>query len=397
MLVKEGDPALEALLAEEPAAARKREQTAFADAAGPSAASLVLFGAGNLGRRTLAGLRQVGVEPIAFTDNESRLWGRTVDGLAVLPPAEAAGRFGRNSTFVVTIWRGEGTDRMGARVAQLRGLGCGTVVPFSPLFFLYPEIFLPHYALDLPHRVLDQAEDVRRAFALFSDPASRAEYVAQVRWRLLQDFDVLPDPVAHEIYFPDDLFSLGPSEVLVDCGAFDGDTVRRFLARRGGSFGLIEALEPDPGNFAKLRSFRDSLPDAIRKRVRVHGFAAGAAPGKVRFQAVGTEASRVGFGELEVPSVGLDDLMESTRPTFVKMDIEGSELDAIAGCRRILAQDRPALAICCYHLQDHLWRIPLAIAQLAPDYCFFLRPHLLEVWDLVCYAVPEERLEEPWT
>ncbi len=52
----------------------------------------------------------------------------------------------------------------------------------------------------------------------------------------------------------------------------------------------------------------------------------------------------------------------------------------------------PVLTICSYHKQDHLWRIPLLIHSICDGYRFFLRPHLLEVWDLVCYAVPENRL-----
>jgi len=44
-----------------------------------------------------------------------------------------------------------------------------------------------------------------------------------------------------------------------------------------------------------------------------------------------------------------------------------------------------------YHQQNHLWRIPLFLKTLSPDYHFFLRPHNEEGWDLVCYAVPEER------
>jgi hypothetical protein len=73
------------------------------------------------------------------------------------------------------------------------------------------------------------------------------------------------------------------------------------------------------------------------------------------------------------------------------MDIEGSEMDALAGASRIIREQGPLLAICVYHKQDDLWKIPLLIHSLNPEYRFFLRPHKLEVWDLVCYAVPKAR------
>src|SRR6202167_27461 len=206
------------LLDEGKTRAGKREQAAFEIAAEGAVDSLVLCGAGKLGRKTLAGLRTIGLEPLAFTDNNPRLWHSFVEGLQVLPPTEAARLYGTTSTFVITIWAGEGYDRMETRERQLRGLGCQRAVPFTLLFWKFAEISLPHYTGDLPHKVHDQADDVLRACELWDDDASRFEYLAQLRWRLLSDFDALPNPVRDPIYFPGDLFQLRENEVFVACG-----------------------------------------------------------------------------------------------------------------------------------------------------------------------------------
>ena len=374
------------------AALKERERTAFDEAAGPLASRLVLFGAGHLGRRTLAGLRRLGLEPLAFTDNDSRLWHQQVDGVEVLPPREAAHLHGATAAFVVTIWRGEGTDRMGERRRQLLELGCRCAVPFALLYWKHAAAFLPHYALDLPHKVLADRQTVRSVLDLWADEASRREYLAQVRWRLEADFDGLPSPVAHEIYFPDDLFLQGEDEEFVDCGAFDGDTLRRFFLRRGESFRAIDAFEPDPANFKKLAAYVADLPETRRRRIRIFEKAVGERRGVVSFDARGNESSVVGAGSLEVESVPLDEILSGARPTYIKMDTEGSEPGALRGARETLARHAPALAICSYHLQDHLWTIPDFIRKASDRYRFFLRPHLLEVWDLVCYAVPADRL-----
>lgn len=81
---------LQDLMEESSSSAVARQRTAFDEQAAPFGDRLVLFGAGGLGQRTLLGLRQAGVEPLAFTDNHSALWGRRVEGLAVPPPDEAA-------------------------------------------------------------------------------------------------------------------------------------------------------------------------------------------------------------------------------------------------------------------------------------------------------------------
>ncbi len=383
---------LEELLSERIASAMDREQSAFDKLTSPFNKSLVLFGAGGLGRKTLAGLRQVGIEPLAFADNNASLWDCTVEGVPVFSPQAAAQRFADRAAFVVTIWRGEGTDRMPERQQQLLDLGCAKVIPFGYLFWKYPNVFLPHYACDLPHKVYEQADDVQRAFSLWADPASRHEYLAQLRWRILLDFDELPSPVTHEIYFPDDLVSSLPAEAFVDCGAFDGDTLRSFIQRRGAVFGQIVAFEPDPANFQALQQYVATLPRTLQERIAIYQLAVGARREKVRFSATGTEAASVGSGPLETECATLDEILDNCQPTYIKMDIEGSELDAIRGARRTIERSLPVLAVCVYHRQDHLWQIPSLIHSISDQYRFFLRPHLLEVWDLVCYAVPVSRL-----
>jgi len=387
---KELTTALDDLFAEGEAGARDRESIAYDLEAGLTKKPLVLFGAGQLGRITLAGLRRLGVEPIAFIDNNSRLWKMKVDGVPVLSPQEAARIHGNQALFIVTIWRGKSADRMPEREATLRGLGCQHVITFQSLFWKHPEIFLPHYAVDLPHKVHQQADEVRRAGELWEDDASRGEYLAQLRWRMLGDFNAMPDPVEHTIYFPRELCPLTDSEVFVDCGAYDGDSIQSFLEEAKNNFTHIYGFEPDPANFVKLKETVSLLPK--RDLISVRRAAVGATPGIVTFSGEGSEASRVGTGDMEVECVVLDEILAGTRPTYIKMDIEGSELEALTGARRIIERHSPVLAICTYHLQNHLWKIPLLIRSFSDDYAFFLRPHLLEGWDLVTYAIPKHRL-----
>lgn len=386
--------ALEELFAEGEAGATARERSAFDLMAGPSRAPIVLFGAGNLGRKTLAGLRKIGIEPIAFADNDARLWNTFVEAVEVLSPDEAARRHGNQATFVITIWRGEAPDPMAERESQLRRLGCKYVVTFQPLFWKHAEVFLPHYAVDLPHRVHQQADEVRRASRLWSDDASRSEYLAQLRWRLLGEFDALHSPVQHTIYFPLELCPLTDHEVFVDCGAYDGDSIRSFLDQPKKSFQRIYSFEPDPANFEKLEKEMSLRPE--RESITLQRAAVGAQTGMVPFSAGGNEKSSfVGKGNMVVNCVALDEALSGTQPTYIKMDIEGAELDALNGARKIIQLHSPVLAICTYHLQNHLWKIPLLIQSINPNYSFFLRPHLVEGWDLICYAIPKSRLLEP--
>ncbi|KAA6463096.1 FkbM family methyltransferase [Acidobacteria bacterium AB60] len=385
------DEQLAALLAEGAELARQREARLFDQLADFRSQEIVLFGAGNLGRRTLKGLRELGIQPACFVDNNPARGGENVEGLTVSSPSDAAGRYGKDAIFVITVWGALGTDRMASRVAQLQKLGCTTVVPFVPLYWKYSGTFLPHYTIDLPHQLHLQADRVQAAFNLMADDQSRREYIAQVRFRLLGDFDNLPDPVSGPIYFRDDLFKAEKDEVYVDCGGFDGDSLSLFLAWTGNSFRSAVVFEPDPANFEKLERRVSSLPASLSKQITLYRAATGKINEKVMMEVGSGPSSQIGKGDLEVESLALDNLLEGHPVTFIKMDIEGSEMATLEGAEKVIRENAPILAISAYHRQSDLWNIPLLIHSFNPDYSFYLRPHMIEGWDLVCYAVPSSR------
>lgn len=374
------------LVGEDRAACRQRESAALEQLTAPFGGSIVIFGAGRLGKKLVAVLQSVGRAPVAFADNNEHLWGRHIDGIPVYGPAEAASRYGANAVFVVAIFSAEASGRYEHRAAELKALGCQSVIPFVPVLWLSPSE-LPHWAAELPSRVLEQKDEILRCGELWADDASRAEYLAQLRWRLFGDFEGLPPASNHPQYFPDFL-QLEDHEVLVDCGAYDGDSLRAFLRVCNGRLRAAACFEPDPGNFGKLRTYVEQLPPVIRERITLHQAAVSDAPGELRFMSTGDTAARIGPGDLMVSSLALDDVLATApAPTYIKMDIEGAELAALSGARGMLAKYAPALAICAYHTPAHLWQIPLLIHQIRPDYQFFLRPYA-EVWELVCYAIP---------
>ncbi len=357
---------------------------------------IVLMGAGGLGRRTLPALRAAGVEPLAFADNSPERQGTIIDGLRVLSPADAAREFGATAAFVVTIWGANSTHRFSDSRDQLLGLGCDVVVAFPPLYWAYAEALLPYYLQDLPHKVVDQKQAVRRAFDLWEDDASRVEYLSQVRFRMDADFAGLAHPVTHPAYFPDDLFAWSDDEWVVDGGAYDGDTVRALSFLHGERFAHVLALEPDPGNFGTLAATVAALPPEAGAKIACAQLALASKAGTLHIEATGTAASTTSTvptaRTIAVQAEALDVIIGSARPTLIKLDIEGAEPDALLGARETITRHGPVLAICVYHRQDHLWRIPLMVQEWRGDYAFFLRPHNEEGWDLVCYAIPRSRL-----
>jgi len=237
----------------------------------------------------------------------------------------------------------------------------------------------------------DRDQDLQRMKA---EPVQRRMPHLNKVGRLHGDFDVLSAPSTKQQYFPEgELFRLVSNEFFVDAGAYDGDTISLFLALRGSNFARILALEPDPANFKKLTVNISRLPSEIQEKIEARNVAVGATPGQLRFaDGKGVASSLSQSGPIEVVCSRLDDLLQDSHPTYIKLDVEGAELGAIQGTQRIISENQPVIAACVYHAQDHLWKIPAAINRVHPKYNLFLRSYMTECWETVCYAVPSKRV-----
>ncbi len=192
---------------------------------------------------------------------------------------------------------------------------------------------------------------------------------------------------------PPDL--LQPSEeVVIDGGAFDGDTFASWIDVWGETFALWLAVEPDPWNVRALRARADALPREIGSKIKVSPCALSDHEHAMSWEPQGSmSATSRHDGDVSVHATTIDVLARElgVRPTIIKLDVEGAESLALAGAESVIRDARPVLAVCVYHLQDHLWTLPLQIKAYCDDYDFFLRAHNEEGFDLVCYAVPKER------
>ncbi len=333
---------------------------------------IVIFGAGNLGRRVARA-----IHPVLFCDNNPSLWGTIIEGIPVESPQTAVERYPR-ATYVITIWHPSRTAGMMDRVSQLRSLGASDVIPFSALFTKYGDLLLPHGFWERPSYYSERDEDIRRARALL-DAEGRDEFDRQIRLRL---GDVSGQVIDSGVqYFPP--FRLGRNEVFIDCGAYDGDTIAQFRRATNDQFERIIAFEPDPVNFAALKTAINGDP-----RITLQPFATGSRRETVRFTVGGTSSKISSDGTCEVQIVMLDEALNGIAPTCMKFDIEGSELDTLDGGQETITRHRPKMAVCLYHCPDHLWSIPLRLNELLPNSRFTMRTYYADGYECVCYCIP---------
>ena len=383
--VKHIEQGLDQLLSEGLESAKSRMTNRFAQKLDQNK-DIILYGAGNLGKQTLAGLRQSGIEPLAFIEDISNGKQRLVEGLKVLTPQEAVRLYGNRPLYLVTILNSQFSHtRAAARLAQL---GISNIESFISLFWAYSEIFLPHYQFDLPQTIYSARDSIYKALELFSDQQSKSEFINHLRFRLHLDFSSLPAR-STETYFRTDLCMNVPRDAsFVDLGAFNGDTINLFLQHTHNHFAKIWAIEPDQANFAKLRSFIGTLAPSVKAKVNCLNLAVADQVGEINFQADANEESRYcEQSSNTVPAATLDSLFANQPVNFIKFDIEGMEQKALIGGRRLIANQKPTLAVSVYHCPDDLWQIPVYLKSLNNDYQIFLRTEGEDGMGTVCYAL----------
>lgn len=174
----------------------------------------------------------------------------------------------------------------------------------------------------------------------------------------------------YDDYFDLDVVSCTPEEVVVDLGAYTGDTVKSYIRNYGEDcYRRIYCYEITPDSFGKLQKNLAGLHDI---ELRLKGVAD--MPGRLSLSPNEyASANRLlpdSEGEVEVTTLDLD-IEEPV--TLIKADIEGMEQRALAGARGHILNDHPKLLISVYHSNEDLWRIPQIIHEISRDYRFYLR------------------------
>ena len=174
----------------------------------------------------------------------------------------------------------------------------------------------------------------------------------------------------YDDYFDLDVVSCTPEEVVVDLGAYTGDTVKSYIRNYGEDcYRRIYCYEITPDSFGKLQKNLAGLRDI---ELRLKGVAD--MPGRLSLSPNEyASANRLlpdSEGEVEVTTLDLD-IEEPV--TLIKADIEGMEQRALAGARGHILNDHPKLLISVYHSNEDLWRIPQIIHEISRDYRFYLR------------------------
>lgn len=286
--------------------------------------NIIIFGAGDVGKKVLYWLRSVGFTPKAFCDNLSKINNTYIENCPVISTDVLEKEYNR-SIIIIATYKYHAEIRK-----QLSGLNIS-----QKLVYEYEHNCLLSY---------------------WGNP-----------------------------YFEDDLLQPDENEIFIDAGAFCGETAEEFAAWCP-SYKKIYSFEPDKINFEKLscnisqKNIRDTIliNAGLWNENKTLYFTRGGDDG------TGSYVKDTGTEEVKV--VSLDTFLDGKPATYIKMDIEGSEKEALKGARKTIQKYKPKLAICLYHKPEDIIVLPHYLLELVPEYQFKIRHYTTFSYDTILYA-----------
>lgn len=286
--------------------------------------NIIIFGAGDVGKKILYWLRSVGFVPKAFCDNSSEKGNTKIEDCPVISTDVLEKEYSR-SIIIIATYKYHAEIRK-----QLSGLKIS-----QKLVYEYEHNCLLSY---------------------WGNP-----------------------------YFEDELLPPDENEVFIDAGAFCGETAEEFAAWCP-FYKKIYSFEPDKINFEKLshnisqKNIRDAvlINAGLWSENKTLYFTRGGDDG------TGSHVKDTGTEEVKV--VSLDNILDGNSATYIKMDIEGSEKRALEGAQKTIQKYKPKLAICLYHKPEDIITLPQYLLELVPEYRFKIRHYTTFSYDTILYA-----------
>jgi FkbM family methyltransferase len=211
------------------------------------------------------------------------------------------------------------------------------------------KLSLPRFVRDQRTEILENFDEYCKMFETLADTESRRVLIDVLRYRLTANSDYLANSGVRtkEQYF--EAFMNFDNEIFVDAGGYDGDTTEEFT-KRVPNYRHVFLYEPSPANMSAAKRRLRCKRDITYKSVGVsdeNGFL------EFNVDEGSSSGVKAGSGQ-KIPVVRLDDDLKNETISFIKMDLEGWELNALKGAEDLLRAQKPKLAIAGYHSSGDL-------------------------------------------
>jgi len=329
---------------------------------------VVLYGMGLGAEKIMDTLAQYGVTADAVFASDEFVRGHSFRGYRVMKYSEVCEQYG---DFNVVLCFASRLDNVIDRIAAIN----------REHTVFAPDVPVAGGGLFSREFVAANEEQFDYVYDNLADEESRRVYLDILRFKISGKIEYLLRSFTTKEKIYSDILQLSGHESIIDLGAYDGDTIREFCAATDGQYDYITALEPDEKNFKKLLKNTDNM-----ENIACLNMGAWSHKDTLIFAKKAGRNSKLSAEGVSVEVTDVDSL--DIAATFIKMDIEGSELKALEGAEQTIKQYRPKLYVCAYHRNEDLFALPLKIWEYNPDYkIYFRHSQYIPAWESNFYAV----------
>lgn len=327
---------------------------------------VVIYGMGNGADKVLDEFERLSIPVKGVTASDAFVRGQRFRGFTVKKLSEFDG------DFIIAVAFASSIPEVMQHIRSL-SKNYRVLVPCVPVFG--SEVFNRDF-------ITAHESEINAAYNLF-DSESKRIFAGCVNFMFGGELETLFDVTSDKDEVFTGFFALTQNEDYLDLGAYRGDTIRELLNYTNSKYSSITALEPDRRTFKKLCEYAGNMSDTLLLQKAVFN-----GSDTVHFNsAAGRQSSIADKGE-ETDSVSIDYLYKDKKVTYIKMDVEGAEYEALLGGKETLRAQKPKLNIALYHRSEDIFRLPLLIKEINPNYRFHLRRHpYIPCWDMNLYCV----------
>jgi len=347
---------------------------------------IVLYGAGDMGKMAYEYFKIININIEFVIDKQADkfktdlFWSNT----RIIDPIEGQAFIDKDFLLVVCVALSPYEEIQ----SYLNEMGWKDIVPLYDICEAYKEIHPLSNGWFANNLNSQDYEQMRNSLSMWQDDISRAHYIQFYAWhKLREDWIFEKAPIINNRYFiPEVLGILNSNESFLDIGAHHGQVIRKFFDLKDGLYKEIVAIEADSNNCEVLRKNLTSY--GIINNVHIKEMVLSDKRIKKPFlEGLGYSSQFSQSSKNLKETILLDDL--DLKPTFIKMHLEGYELEVLKGALNTIVMNNPILAITVYHNTLGLWEIFNWLKDNLKNYRFYLRLHSWVGTGLVVYCLKQ--------
>jgi len=248
--------------------------------------------------------------------------------------------------------------------------------------------------LNIPKKFMDYSfikknrVKLEKAYNLLDDKLSKRTFINSINTKLTGDVKYLfPQVRFDHLYFTKENFPRKKQEVLLDVGGYNGDSIKDLHNITSGNYNHIISLEPFPKMFKDLKSTIKDLK--IKNRCSPIQIGAWSKKTELSFtKTINNIDSKIEKkGNFKINVDRIDSILSKINHsvTFIKLDINGAEFNALKGASETIKKNKPFIAV-KMHVKEDFYRIPILLKKISPTIKLKLRQRNFMSMMLVLYG-----------